>query len=204
MFYDVHRILDDADITYWMDGGTALGAVRHQGIIPWDDDLDIGIDKKQVSSFLKLRSKLEKCGYGIGKNWTGFKIYYLNREPMDGVIWSFPNMDVFVMEYMKVRGGTRITYSSGEVRGVWPRAYYEVKDLFPLRKYKFGSFWVWGAYDYRTYFKNQYGKTWNSVAYREYDHEHEESVDDSIKMRLRESDRQPAKPTKVVTRKCAK
>ena len=39
----IAKILKEAKLLYWTSGGTTLGIVRHGGLIPWDDDLDICI-----------------------------------------------------------------------------------------------------------------------------------------------------------------
>lgn len=58
IFKQLVKVLENEGLRYVAIGGTALGIYRHQGFIPWDDDLDIAMPREDYERFLKLQNKL--------------------------------------------------------------------------------------------------------------------------------------------------
>lgn len=73
---DIIGICEKNGINYHLTGGTALGAVRHKGFIPWDDDLDIDVARKDYEKLISLIEDEFKNKYYIHnpKNKEGYNI----------------------------------------------------------------------------------------------------------------------------------
>lgn len=52
MLLQIDKACKQLRITYFLDSGTALGAARHQGFIPWDDDVDLGMSREDYDRFV--------------------------------------------------------------------------------------------------------------------------------------------------------
>lgn len=58
MLKDVDKVLKEYSIPYFLNGGSALGAIRHKGFIPWDDDADIGVLREDYDRLLEALKHL--------------------------------------------------------------------------------------------------------------------------------------------------
>ena len=71
---EIAKICKKYGISYFAEWGSMLGAVRHKGFIPWDDDLDIGMLREDYNRFIRVAQKELPEGYKLATlhNWDGY------------------------------------------------------------------------------------------------------------------------------------
>ena len=118
------KICEEHNLRYYFTGGSLIGVLRHQGFIPWDDDIDVGMPRKDYEKFLEILNAEMPAGYGICNRHTDAN-------------WHFNMSQFFDAE-------SEITIHLAEE----PRKAYVWLDVFPLDGLPSGKLkrWFWVKY----------------------------------------------------------
>ena len=187
---DVHDVMEVTGIKYWADYGTLLGACRHKGIIPWDDDCDITVSAQDSSLFMqKAVPLLQKLGYKIQRE-SKFMIKVSSTSSMIKLKPDelYPACDVFFAEETKETFQVPLDVC-GDAKPLYK------KDLYPLKRYDFGSIKVWGPANPTPYLNDYFGKNWSIIACKGDDHQFKDHREASRKLFAIKKDQfAPAQP----------
>lgn len=107
----IDSICSAHNITYWLDGGTLLGAIRHGGFIPWDDDVDICMPFYDAEKFKqiilndncdKFRLQCKETDKGFFGPWYVLRDlnseYIINSKRHNHQLYRGLQVDVFIAE----------------------------------------------------------------------------------------------------------
>lgn len=96
-------VLDNHNLKYVACGGTVLGAIRHKGFIPWDDDIDIYMPRADYEIFLKLKDEVRIDGYDIiSEADEGYYLPFAKIIDSKTTIWEHENIPYLLGVYVDV------------------------------------------------------------------------------------------------------
>ncbi len=145
ILFEVDDYCRTNNIEYFLTGGTLLGAIRHKGFIPWDDDIDICMKRNDYERFCSSFHS-DKEYYQVITIFNNKKYYSASakvidkrmkvREQMHGVCEIGAYIDVFPMDYLNCTYEEAVSYL--EKNTLYERigkiSHYEINRRRPIYK----------------------------------------------------------------------
>ena len=122
MLVEVDRICKKCDIAYCISAGTLLGAVRHKGFIPWDDDADVAF----------LRPEYEKFRIACEKELDKERFYFQDYRNTPGYRWGYGKLRRKNTGFVRLNQ-EHMPYEQGIFIDIMP--YDNVPDAYLFRKW---------------------------------------------------------------------
>jgi len=168
MLKRVTAVLEKHKIDYWLEGGTLLGVIRENRLLPWDNDLDISITERYYDQLIAILPELKKLGYMV---WS--KHFDIDESPFSSdklrivklrtrkffFIRGEVGLDIFI----KFKKEDRYYWQVGKKMKSSPAQFYDTLTTYPFdgKNYMVPE-------DYEGYLTYRYGdwqktvKVWNT------------------------------------------
>ncbi len=141
MLVEIDRICDKHGLRYFLVGGSAIGAVRHNGIIPWDDDIDVALPRSDFEKFKSIVQKEIGTRYKFVDNEIDSNYYYRFAKIYDeqttivereypfylGGVW----VDIFALDGLPNDSKEREMHLKH-----YEKSYYKLYDLYEKKEFK--------------------------------------------------------------------
>jgi phosphorylcholine metabolism protein LicD len=166
------KIANELNIRWSICAGTYIGAIRHNGRIPWDDDFDITILEEDKYKLKDINKLLLKYNVSVSKFWGGIKLFFTDKRGIKKFKqygWNWPFIDIFTLP----------------VDGKSKECFYLQKSELPLKKIKFNNILVNISTNNdirRPYIKNQNWK--HELFDTGYRHQNEKGINKKCKIKL--------------------
>ncbi len=147
------KIADKYNIEWWLCSGSLLGALRHNGFIPWDNDIDICVPNKYYNLLKKL-VKTENKVITLDKVAIGFRAFVENN--------NFPYMDIWMVDINRYNCVSFCAPYHNEKKTYYftygfPNDYFHLNELYPLKTCMFENIQVYIPFNGLNYVLKKYG-----------------------------------------------
>lgn len=138
---EIIRVCDVCGIPYFIQGGTAIGALFNKGIVPWDDDIDIGMTRADYERFLQLAPQHLRPQYFL--EWFGTESntpFYFAKVKKNGTLFveeMFRNMDIHHGIFVDIFPYDRIPDNK------WLERLHRFRSRFWINCFIGRQIWLW-------------------------------------------------------------
>lgn len=138
---EIIRVCEVCGIPYFIQGGTAIGALFNKGIVPWDDDIDIGMTRADYERFLQLAPQHLRSQYFL--EWFGTERntpFYFAKVKKNGTMFveeMFRNMDIHHGIFVDIFPYDRIPDNK------WLERLHRFRSRFWINCFIGKQIWLW-------------------------------------------------------------